>query len=83
MDFPIQLIDLISMIAGAGAGAGAVYAYFKKQLQTATQNLTVSEVLEITFKLNQAIDKNSPGGPEITDAEAQALGRAIWTALKT
>lgn len=79
----LQLIDLISALAGAGAGAGAVYAYFKRQLQNATQNLTVSEVLDIAFKINQAVQANSPAGEQLTDQEAEALGRAVWSALKT
>lgn len=82
METTLQLIDIIGAVAGFAGGVGATIVYFKKQLQNATNNLTTAEVLDIVFKVSAAVDKTSPAGEEISTQEAEALGRAVWGALK-
>lgn len=83
MQIQAELIEaILTALTAFFAGGGLSYTFWKKKAGQAAGNLTVSEVLGIALDINKALAQASPGGPEITSAEAEALGRAVWAALQ-
>lgn len=74
---------LIGIFTGLVGGAGFSWTLLKKQLGNVPGSLSPTEVIQVLYKVNRALDANSPAGEQITGAEAEALGRAVWAALKT
>lgn len=87
MQITAELIEAgLTAIGGFFAGGGLSFAFWKRKAGQfagqAANNLTPGELLSIVFQINKAISLNSPAGEEISPGEAEALGRAVWQALK-
>lgn len=91
MEISAELIEAaLTAITAFFAGGGLSYQFWRKKAGQITgqagglvENMTTTELLQILFELNKALKGTSPGGGEITAQEAEALGRAAWSALKS